>query len=220
MKHCKFGLIGHPIAHSLSPALFKAGYDGRYPYDLIEGDDFEESYRRFIEGYDGINVTAPFKELAYAKADIVSEDCRLIKATNLLVKTTEGVKAYNSDLLGVRMWLKEILNHPSIASSDARPGRVFANANTERQKGSPAERSEDGMPLGAGGEADWGSDYSCRFYIRKAPDVIDIRGSDVKVAATYSPTWWGSTIGDGELNFSVRNGKRWILTAITATVCF
>ena len=40
------------------------------------------------------------------------------------------------------------------------------------------------------------------------------------VAATYSPTWWGSTIGDGELNFSVRNGKRWILTAITATVCF
>ncbi len=40
------------------------------------------------------------------------------------------------------------------------------------------------------------------------------------VAATYSPTWWGSTIGDGELNFSVRNGKRWTLTAITATVCF
>ena len=38
------------------------------------------------------------------------------------------------------------------------------------------------------------------------------------VAATYSPTWWGSTIGDGELNFSVRNGKRWILTAKTATI--
>ncbi len=37
-----------------------------------------------------------------------------------------------------------------------------------------------------------------------------------KTAATYSPTWWGSTIGDGELNFSVRNGKRWFLTAITA----
>ena len=41
-----------------------------------------------------------------------------------------------------------------------------------------------------------------------------------KVAATYSPTWWGSTIGASELNFSVRNGKRWILTAITATICF
>ncbi|MBR1959386.1 MAG: hypothetical protein IKA34_02310, partial [Bacteroidales bacterium] len=71
----KFGLIGHPIAHSLSPALFKAGYDSRYPYQLIEGADFEDSYRRFLEGYDGINVTAPFKEPAFAKADILSPEC-------------------------------------------------------------------------------------------------------------------------------------------------
>lgn len=104
----KFGLTGHPIGHSLSPALFRAGYDGRYPYELIETADFEEAYGRFLEEYDGINVTAPFKELAYAKADILSEECRMIGATNLLVKTPEGIKAYNSDYLGVRMWLCEV----------------------------------------------------------------------------------------------------------------
>ena len=104
----KFGLIGHPIAHSLSPALFKAGYDGKYPYELIETGDFEKAYRRFLDSYDGINVTAPFKELAYAKADILSEECKVIKATNLLVKTPEGIKAYNSDYLGVRRWLSEV----------------------------------------------------------------------------------------------------------------
>ena len=103
----KFGLIGHPIARSLSPGLFKAAYNGKYPYDLIQGEDFEESYQKFLDSYDGINVTAPFKELAYAKADIVSDECRLAKATNLLVKTTQGVKAYNSDLLGVRLWMQE-----------------------------------------------------------------------------------------------------------------
>ena len=107
----KFGLIGHPIAHSLSPALFKAGYDGRYPYELIETADFEEAYERFLEGYDGINVTAPFKELAFAKADILSPECKTIGATNLLVKTPEGIKAYNSDYLGVRMWLAEKLRN-------------------------------------------------------------------------------------------------------------
>jgi shikimate dehydrogenase len=107
MTEKKFGLIGHPIAHSLSPALFKAGYDGRYPYELIEGEDFEESYRRFLEGYDGINVTAPFKEPAFAKADILSPECEIIGATNLLVKTPQGVMAFNSDFLGVRMWLEE-----------------------------------------------------------------------------------------------------------------
>ena len=104
----KFGLIGRPIAHSLSPALFKAAYDGKYAYDLIEGGDFETSYRRFIEEYDAINVTAPFKEAAFAKADILSEECASTGATNLLVKTPEGIKAYNSDFLGVRMWLSEV----------------------------------------------------------------------------------------------------------------
>lgn len=101
----KFGLIGHPIAHSLSPALFKAGYDGRYPYDLIETPDFEEAYQIFLNEYDGINVTAPFKELAVQKADILSDECMIIGATNLLAKTSEGIKAYNSDYLGVRLWL-------------------------------------------------------------------------------------------------------------------
>ena len=38
-------------------------------------------------------------------------------------------------------------------------------------------------------------------------------------AATYSPTWWGSTIGTGELNCSVRNGKRWDLAVIAAAIC-
>ena len=108
MKHRRFGLIGHPIAHSLSPALFRARYDDRYPYDLIETPDFEQAYQRFIKEYDGINVTAPFKELAFKKADILSEECRRIGAANLLVKTPEGVKAYNSDYLGVRLWLLEV----------------------------------------------------------------------------------------------------------------
>ena len=38
----------------------------------------------------------------------------------------------------------------------------------------------------------------------------------LKTAASYFPTWYRSIIGASELNFSVRNGLRWILTAITA----
>lgn len=104
----KFGLIGYPIAHSLSPTLFKAGYDGKFPYDLIETPDFEEAYQIFLDGYDGINVTAPFKELALKKADIVSRECELTGATNLLVKTPDGVAAYNSDYRGLVMLLESM----------------------------------------------------------------------------------------------------------------
>ena len=98
----KFGLIGHPIAHSLSPALFKAAYGDRYTYDLIEGDDFEASYGKFLEEYDAINITAPFKELAYRKADLKSIECEAIGAANILTKNADGqISADNSDVMGV-----------------------------------------------------------------------------------------------------------------------
>lgn len=105
----KFGLIGYPIAHSQSPALFRAAYGGAYPYELIEEADFDTAYQRFLSDYEGINVTTPFKEPAYCRADILSEEVMLIRAANLLVKTDEGVKAYNSDYLAVKKWLTETI---------------------------------------------------------------------------------------------------------------
>ena len=101
----KFGLIGHPIAHSLSPALFTAAYGGRYVYDLIQTPDFDEAWRRFLAGYRAINVTAPFKGDAFARVDWRSPECERAGATNLVVKTPEGTKAYNSDYRGVKALL-------------------------------------------------------------------------------------------------------------------
>lgn len=104
----KFGLIGDPIATSLSPRLFTAGYQGKYIYDLIEGSDFEASWKRFLDEYKAINVTAPFKEFAFAQAvtlakngyGTVSGPALKIGATNLVVKDN-GIHAYNSDFTGI-----------------------------------------------------------------------------------------------------------------------
>ena len=104
----RFGLIGWPVAHSQSPALFSAAYGGRYPYDLIETPDFEQAWARFLAGYKAVNVTAPFKENAFARADWKSPECGRIGATNLVVRTPEGVKAYNSDYLGVKSLLEPL----------------------------------------------------------------------------------------------------------------
>ena len=105
----EFGLIGHPIEHSQSPRLFEAAYHGKYSYDLIRGEYFEESYAKFLKGYRAINVTAPFKEKAYEKADIVSGPVALTGAANILVKTPEGVSAHNSDFTGVILTVAEAL---------------------------------------------------------------------------------------------------------------
>ena len=58
-----------------------------------------------------------------------------------------------------------------------------------------------------------------REYNERSPVELS-RSGFRKAAAAYSPTWWGSTIGAGEFNFSVRNGKRWFITAITAAVYY
>ena len=97
----KYGLIGDPIKHSLSPALFRAGFGGLYDYDLIEGEDFEKSYETFLNEYKAINVTAPFKEKAYSKAEIISPECEVIGACNVLKKTDDGILAANTDYLGI-----------------------------------------------------------------------------------------------------------------------
>ena len=103
----RFGLIGNPVAGSLSPRLFEAAYGGRYAYDLIEGAVFDTSWQRFLDDYDGINITAPFKQEAFRAVDVLSETARLCGAVNLAVKTPEGVVGYNTDVDGVVLAVQE-----------------------------------------------------------------------------------------------------------------
>ena len=115
----RFGLIGHPVAGSFSPKLFEAAYGGRYVYDLLEGAEFGASWQRFLDEYDGINITAPFKESAFRAVDALSDDARLCGAVNLAVKTPDGIVGYNTDVDGVVLAVREALAGP--ASPDTQP---------------------------------------------------------------------------------------------------
>ena len=122
-----------------------------YPYDLIITEDFEEAYRIFLEGYDGINVTAPFKELAIKKADILSEECQKIGATNLLIKTAGGVMAHNSDYLGVRIWIEEISRLASLARNDREATRNDKETTQNDREGCDKEEKTTILIVGMGG---------------------------------------------------------------------
>ena len=99
----KFGLIGFPISHSLSPMLFEAAFEGRYPYSLLEFEDFEMAWKEFgHKDFKAVNVTSPFKAEACRRADILSRECLLTGAANILVKTPGGIAAFNSDCLAVK----------------------------------------------------------------------------------------------------------------------
>ena len=103
----KFALIGHPVAGSLSPRLIAAAYDGAHTYDLLDFERFEDAWEAFVNGYDGINVTAPFKQDAFRKVDVLSPKAQATGAVNLVVRCPQGFEGHNTDVDGVILALEE-----------------------------------------------------------------------------------------------------------------
>ena len=111
----RFGLIGTDIQGSGSPALFQAAYGGKWPYDLLDGAEFLPLWERFLTRYRAVNVTAPFKQDAFAQALQLARDgyagisgpCFKIRATNLAVKTPQGLMFHNTDFSGVLISVAE-----------------------------------------------------------------------------------------------------------------
>lgn len=104
-------VIGDPAAHSLSPAIHRAGYAANgmdWSYDAItvtpgELDAFVQNVLEDPE-WKGLSVTAPHKEalLSHGEADHVA---RLVGGGNTLVKRGDGVTVHNTDVPGfVRAW--------------------------------------------------------------------------------------------------------------------
>jgi shikimate dehydrogenase len=102
-------VIGHPIAHSLSPRIHRAwiaaqGLDATYDaVDVAPGDlkAFVERHRGG-EALRGVNVTIPHKEDALALADGADEAATRAGAANVLLFRTDGVvQARNTDGLGL-----------------------------------------------------------------------------------------------------------------------
>ena len=63
----------------------------------------------------------------------------------------------------------------------------------------------------------------CEYGSKDVKDGYEKKGgprvrTGTSTAAAYSPALTGSTIGDGGLNFSVRDGKRWDPASIAALI--
>ncbi len=102
------GVVGRPVAHSLSPILHNAwlgaaGIDGVYVAFSPDAHGFGRLMNGFRGGaVRGVNVTLPFKEQALALADRVSERARAAAAANVLLFEPDGlIYADNTDGVGL-----------------------------------------------------------------------------------------------------------------------
>lgn len=108
------GIAGNPVAHSLSPVIHNAwlaagDIDGAYvPFAPADAAGFEALVAAGRAGLIlGLNVTAPFKEQAFALADEATAAARLTSSANILTFDDGRVLADSSDGTGLMRGLKE-----------------------------------------------------------------------------------------------------------------
>lgn len=101
------GIIGNPVAHSLSPAMHNAafsalGLNWRYLAFPVESERVGEALRGLAAaGLAGINVTIPHKRAVLEHCSALSAAARAIGAANTLVPDgAGGFRADNTDAEG------------------------------------------------------------------------------------------------------------------------
>ncbi len=102
------GIVGRPVAHSLSPVIHNAwieaaGLDAAYlPFAPPDDAGFQTLVAAGRAGMiRALNVTAPFKEQAFAGADEASEAARLTGSANILLFEKGRIHADSSDGAGM-----------------------------------------------------------------------------------------------------------------------
>lgn len=91
-----YAVIGNPISHSKSPLIHtefakQTGQDLDYVAREIPLDDLETGLKQLqAEGFKGINITVPFKEIAWQLVANKSEHAERAGAINTLVFNDDG----------------------------------------------------------------------------------------------------------------------------------
>lgn len=119
----KFALIGNPIAHSKSPALFKAAYPGsHHTYSLLEAPTCREAMERFTqEGYSGCNVTSPFKDEVMQYVSLPDKISSTIGSANTIICKEGKLYSYNTDYYGVKETLADFFRNTGYSFKSSTP---------------------------------------------------------------------------------------------------
>ena len=103
-----YAVFGNPVAHSKSPfihAQFASQLQIDHPYGRVLAplDDFTATLNAFFTaGGKGANITMPFKEEAFSRADTLTERAALAGAVNTLKRLDDGrLLGDNTDGIGL-----------------------------------------------------------------------------------------------------------------------
>ncbi len=114
-------VLGHPIKHSISPAMHNAALaslavadarfaDWRYFRFEVHPDDLPRALALFHgKNFHGLNLTVPHKVLAVDHVAAIDPAARPIGAVNTLLHTPAGWRGHNTDGYGLAAAIRETL---------------------------------------------------------------------------------------------------------------
>lgn len=111
-------VLGHPVAHSLSPVLHRAAYQAlglvgwAYGMADVDAPDLPAFMAGLDESWVGLSLTMPLKEAALGEASSVSTLARRVGAANTLVRRGATWFADNTDVHGIRASIEAHLPGP------------------------------------------------------------------------------------------------------------
>lgn len=207
------GIAGNPVAHSLSPVIHNAwlaagGIDGAYvPFAPADAAGFEALVAAGRAGLImGLNVTAPFKEQAFALADQATAAARLTSSANILRFENGRVLADSSDGVGLMRGLKEqapnldVAGRPVVmlgAGGAARAGSGalveagaevrIVNRSPERAQALAADLGPSVRVMAAGDAFDGAALVINALSVPPSIDFDRIRPGTVMMDMTYKP---------------------------------
>ncbi|HEV8693135.1 MAG TPA: shikimate dehydrogenase [Lysobacter sp.] len=103
----RFAVIGHPVAHSLSPRIHAAfgrqtGIALEYTAIDAAPEEFDAALAEFVAaGGVGANITLPHKTRAAQICSYLSESAQRAGAVNTLIRTATGWRGDNTDGVGL-----------------------------------------------------------------------------------------------------------------------
>ncbi|MCR5126753.1 MAG: shikimate dehydrogenase [Lachnospiraceae bacterium] len=102
------GLLGHPVAHSVSPALQNSlaeacGLNQRYlAFDIADEEALEDAvWGGHAMGVRGFNVTVPYKKAVMEYLEEIDPIAKKIGAVNTMKWEENGWHGYNTDMPGL-----------------------------------------------------------------------------------------------------------------------
>lgn len=126
-----FGVIGDPIAHSLSPVLHNAAFrktefDGVYLPIRIPAESLKSTIQEFEKlDFEGYSVTIPHKESVLALADVPDEKSDEVGAANTLYRKDNQWHATNTDYDAIVETVREGMESDDGETVDLSKARVL-----------------------------------------------------------------------------------------------